>query len=61
MNFRVSASAALSTFAGLVLCAATAGAAPLLLRNPSLGPDRIAFLYGGDIWTVPAKAAMPDD
>ena len=28
------------------------GAAPLLLRNPSLSQDRIAFLYGDDIWAV---------
>ena len=28
-------------------------APPLLLRNPSLSRDRIAFLYAGDIWTVP--------
>jgi tricorn protease len=27
--------------------------APLLLRNPSLSQDRIAFLYADDIWTVP--------
>ena len=26
---------------------------PLLLRNPSLSKDKIAFLYAGDIWTVP--------
>jgi tricorn protease len=25
---------------------------PLLLRNPSLSRDRIAFLYGDDVWTV---------
>ena len=25
---------------------------PLLLRNPSLSQDKIAFLYAGDIWTV---------
>jgi tricorn protease len=25
---------------------------PLLLRNPSLNRDRIAFLYGDDVWTV---------
>ena len=25
---------------------------PLLLRNPSLAQDSIAFLYAGDIWTV---------
>src|SRR3984957_17853167 len=55
MSFRVFANVGLSSLAGLVLCAAAAGAAPLLLRNPSLGPDRIAFLYGGDIWTVPRQ------
>jgi tricorn protease len=31
------------------LCSAQA---PLLLRNPSLSQDRIAFLYADDIWTV---------
>ena len=51
MNSRVLVSAAWSLIASLVLCAA-ASAAPLLLRNPSLSQDRIAFLYGGDIWTV---------
>ncbi len=28
------------------------GAPPLMLRNPSLSADRIAFLYANDIWTV---------
>lgn len=28
------------------------GAGPLLLRNPSLSKDKIAFLYAEDIWTV---------
>jgi tricorn protease len=51
MNCRVFFGAGLSVIAGLLLCAA-ASAAPLLLRNPSLSQDRIAFLYGGDIWTV---------
>jgi tricorn protease len=51
---RVIVSAGLSVIAGLILCA-SASAAPLLLRNPSLGQDRIAFLYGGDIWTVPRQ------
>jgi len=51
MYSRVFVSAILSVIAGLGFCAA-ASAAPLLLRNPSLGQDRIAFLYGGDIWTV---------
>ena len=55
MNWGVFVKTGLSTLAGLFLCAAAAGAAPLLLRNPSLGPDRIAFLYGGDIWTVPRQ------
>ena len=27
-------------------------AEPLLLRNPSLSADRIAFLYADDVWTV---------
>src|SRR6202012_1468527 len=27
-------------------------AEPLLLRNPSLSQDKIAFLYADDIWTV---------
>jgi len=38
---------------GLALTAAASGATPLLLRNPSLSSDRIAFLYARDIWTVP--------
>src|SRR5580698_8122664 len=54
MNSRVLVSAGLSLVAGLILCT-SASAAPLLLRNPSLGQDRIAFLYGGDIWTVPRQ------
>jgi tricorn protease len=32
--------------------AAAPAQAPLLLRNPSLSRDRIAFLYADDIWTV---------
>jgi tricorn protease len=38
-----------------ILCLSHAqapSASPLLLRNPSLSQDRIAFLYAGDIWTV---------
>jgi tricorn protease len=30
-----------------------AQSAPLLLRNPSLSHDKIAFVYADDIWTVP--------
>src|ERR1700722_583821 len=52
MYSRVSLSAGLSVIAGLVLGASAWGAAPLLLRNPSLGAARTAFLYAGDIWTV---------
>src|SRR6202789_1396166 len=51
MNSRVFVSAGSSLVAGLILCA-SAIAAPLLLRNPSLSQDRIAFLYGGHVWTV---------
>jgi tricorn protease len=29
--------------------------APLLLRNPSLSQDKIAFRYADDIWTVARK------
>jgi tricorn protease len=52
MNSRVILSAAVSVIASMVLCASAWSATPLLLRNPSLGSDRIAFLYAGDIWTV---------
>jgi tricorn protease len=45
-------SAGLRVIAGLVLCASAWGATPLLLRNPALSQDRIAFLYADDIWTV---------
>jgi tricorn protease len=55
MYSRVSLSAGLSVIAGLLLGASAWGAAPLLLRNPSLGADRIAFLYAGDVWTVPRQ------
>jgi tricorn protease len=41
----------LSIAAGFALYV-PAWSAPLLLRNPSLSNDRIAFLYAGDIWTV---------
>jgi tricorn protease len=45
-------SAGLRVISGLVLCASAWSATPLLLRNPSLSEDRIAFLYANDIWTV---------
>ncbi len=41
----------MTTSLGLHGVATAAG--PLLLRNPSLSKDKIAFLYAGDIWTVP--------
>jgi tricorn protease len=44
--------AALCVVAGLLLSAAARSASPLLLRNPALGQDRIAFLYADDIWVV---------
>ncbi len=34
------------------VCSFAEGAHPLLLRNPSLSKDKIAFLYADDIWTV---------
>jgi tricorn protease len=37
---------------GFVLCGFAQGSAPLLLRNPSLNRDKIAFLYARDVWTV---------
>jgi tricorn protease len=40
-----------SSFAQATSAAARAQA-PLLLRNPSLSQDRIAFFYADDIWTV---------
>ena len=55
MNFRVAFTMCVSLMASLVLCAVAQGAAPLLLRNPSLAEGRIAFLYGGDIWMVPRQ------
>ena len=36
----------------LTLCSFAQGAEPLLLRNPSLSRERIAFLYADDVWTV---------
>lgn len=36
----------------VALAPAARAQAPLLLRNPSLAQDKIAFLYADDIWTV---------
>src|SRR5277367_3926954 len=38
--------------ASFVLCGFAQGAEPLLLRNPSLSRDKIAFIYANDVWTV---------
>lgn len=48
-------SVGLRAIAGLVLCTSAWSATPLLLRNPALSQDRIAFLYADDIWTVPRE------
>src|SRR6185437_8085599 len=44
--------AGLRIAAGLIFCASAWSATPLLLRNPSLSQDRIAFLYADDVWVV---------
>ena len=48
--------AGLRAIGGFLLCVSACGSAwsatPLLLRNPALSQDGIAFLYGGDIWLV---------
>ena len=38
----------------LLLFAVDAAAQTKLLRFPDLHGDRVAFTYGGDIWTAPA-------
>jgi tricorn protease len=40
---------------GFLACTPAWSATPLLLRNPSLSQDRIAFLYADDVWTVPRQ------
>jgi tricorn protease len=45
-------SAGLRIIAAFLLCGSAWSATPLLLRNPALSQDRIAFLYADDIWTV---------
>jgi tricorn protease len=39
---------------------AVATQAPLLLRNPSLSQDRIAFRYADDIWTVSRQGGVAE-
>src|SRR5271165_6152128 len=41
-----------AVLAGFVLCGFAQSSPPLLLRNPSLSADKIAFLYADDVWTV---------
>ncbi len=52
MSRRASIRTTLSVIGALVFSASAWSAPPLLLRNPSLTQDRIAFVYAGDIWTV---------
>jgi hypothetical protein len=44
--------AGLSIVAGFLLSPSAWSAAPLLLRNPALSQDKIAFFYADDIWVV---------
>jgi tricorn protease len=39
----------------VLLCAAHTSAQTKLLRFPDIHGDRVAFTYGGDIWTAPVK------
>jgi tricorn protease len=51
--FRASLAACIFTFvACFALSSFAQTAPPLLLRNPSLSADKIAFLYANDVWTV---------
>ena len=52
---------ALSVIAGLLLLGIAAGATAeeaRLLRFPAINKDKIAFVYGGDIWTVPTAGGQ---
>jgi tricorn protease len=40
-------------FGAVLPLGAQSSAAPLLLRSPTVSKTRVAFSYGGDIWTVP--------
>jgi tricorn protease len=52
MRVNVFIGAGLRVIAGLLVCASAFSAPALLLRNPSLSQDKIAFLYARDVWTV---------
>src|ERR1700683_3350434 len=51
-NLSLRYSFALAALAFFVLCGFAQTSPPLLLRNPSLSADKIAFLYADDVWTV---------
>jgi tricorn protease len=46
------ASGCVAVLACFVPCGFAQTSPPLLLRNPSLSADKIAFLYADDVWTV---------
>jgi len=50
--FRRSLIFAISTFSACSALTCFAQTSPLLLRNPSLSADKIAFLYANDVWMV---------
>jgi tricorn protease len=39
-------------------CISTVSASPLLLQSPTISRSQIAFVYGGDIWTVPRNGGQ---
>ena len=49
---RVFLAGCIGVLAGVGLTGLAQGEGPLLLRNPSLSKEKIAFLYAEDIWTV---------
>lgn len=51
MRLRLRLAAPCLVLASTAICRADAGK-PLLIRNPSVSRDAIAFCYAGDIWTV---------
>jgi tricorn protease len=51
MNFRSAASVLILSLGG----AFAEGGAPMLLQRPTLSKTHIAFVYAGDLWTVPRQ------
>ena len=43
----------------LAACQALAQDAPLLATNPTVSRTHIAFVYAGDLWTVPRAGERP--